>query len=724
MANAGEVITLDGPPGVDSFVFRKMTGREELGVPFRYDLELSSRDFDLAPADVLGEPMSLHLELGNGAVRHFHGYVSEFSMPGTARDHALYHVTLRPWLWLLARSASCRIFQNANVPSIVKEVFREHGFTEFEERLTGQYRTRELTAQYRESDLDFVTRLLEEEGIAFSCVHQAATHVVVLTDSVTSFDPVPGYERVPYFPPDAQRARALEHLDSWKTAQHIAPGAYVHTDYDFLRPTASLLTKATGKHLHAMDHFEVYDYPGKYVTTEEGDAYARVRLEEQHALLEVAHAEGNVRGLSVGSLFSLREHPGERHNREYLVVAAEYTLRAPELRSGDTDEQPPFRVKLVATDSKRPFRPQRRTRRAVVQGVQTATVVGPPGEEIWTDEQGRVKLKFHWDRAEGAHEGSSCWVRVAQAWAGDGFGAVHIPRIGQEVVVDFLEGDPDRPLVTGRVYNGRNPPPYALPANRSQSGIKSRSSKGASASRFNELRFEDLAGKEEIHVQAERDLTLLIKNDEHRNVGHDQTLSVGHDRTKTVQGDETASVGGSRSASVAKSESISVGGSRNQTIGTIESVNIGAARTTTIGAADSLSVGAVQAINVGGSRSVTVAGSEVVAVGGSRSANVAKNDSASIAGNRSAQVGKNDELLVEGRRVQNVGKSDLLHVKDTLEIVSDKDIVLKSGDATLTLKKNGDISIKGKNLSFDGSGKVRIKASSQLVLKGSKISEN
>jgi type VI secretion system secreted protein VgrG len=323
----------------------------------------------------------------------------------------------------------------------------------------------------------------------------------------------------------------------------------VLNDFNFETPKTDLLVNRSSPNPHEKADFERYDYPGNYLKRDEGELHARLRLEELNARYEQARALGNARGLATGSLFELTGYPIDSENGEYLVEGTTFTIEGPnyESQAGGGDAEV-FRCGFVAIDSHCPFRSEPGTPRPTVPGPQTATVVGKDGEEIWTDEYGRVKVQFHWDRDGKDDENSSCWVRVAQIWAGAGFGGINVPRIGDEVVVDFLEGDPDRPLITGRVYNGDNLPPYPLPANKTQTGIKTRSTKGGNPDNFNEIRFEDLKGKEELFVQAEKDQNTVVK--------HDQTLSVGGDRTITVSGNQAVTISGGGKSSIHSSVTV------------------------------------------------------------------------------------------------------------------------------------------------------------------------
>jgi type VI secretion system secreted protein VgrG len=542
---------------------RTMVGREELGRPFEYDLELVSTDTSLDLAELLGKPMTVRLEITPLNYRYWNGIVTDVGFAGSHGRHALYRVTLRPKVSLLERTSNCRIFQNQTVPAIVKAVFGQHGFG-VKEALSAQYAPREFVVQYEETDFDFVSRLLEQEGIYYFFRHGADQHEIVLADSYSAHSTELGYESLPYYPPDIHRAAEIESIDRWELRQRLIPAAYVTKDYDFERPLARPESTSQNDGDHALKASEIFDYAGSYLHPKQAeedykgknnetprDLYTRVRLEEMHASFEHIVAHSNARGLTVGALFTLTEFPRAEQNREYLILSSEFELRAHELESTQAAAQEePFRCRIRVLHSKRPFRPKRITPKPLIRGPQTAIVVGPNTDEIWTDQYGRVKVLFHWDRFGEGDENSSCWVRVAQIWAGTKWGGIHIPRIGQEVIVEFLEGDPDRPIITGRVYNHDNMPPYDLPANQTQSGIKSRSSKGGAASNFNEIRFEDSKGKEELFIQAERNQTTNVKQA--------QSITVGASRSKTVGSDETITVKGTRTTHVVKKDTVNL----------------------------------------------------------------------------------------------------------------------------------------------------------------------
>ncbi len=710
---------VDGPSGLKTLALRSLKGREELGRPFEYALEVLSEDFDLDASRIIGSVLAVHVDTPEGHTRHFGGYVTSLETLGTEEHSAVYHVLLRPWLWLLSKTANCRVFQGLSVPQIVREVFAQYSFSDFEEALCEDYSAREFVVQYRESDLNFVTRLMEDEGIYFFFRHEATRHVMVLCDSSNSH--AQAKVEVPLLTND-RKDDHLEHIDDWRVVNTLQPTTHVLKDFDFERPKAALVARHASQSRSGAS-FEVYDYPGGYTTTDQGETYARVGLELFESQEERFHASGNVRALSTGATFNLTQHPNDARNREYLVIQAEYALVNQELRSGASNNSEYFRMAFTSIKSSQPFRPPRITPRPRIHGAQTAIVVGKSGEEIWTDQYGRVKVKFHWDRSDD-YESSSCWIRVAQLWAGGGWGGMHVPRIGQEVVVEFLEGDPDRPMVVGRVYNGANPVPYTLPANQTQSGIKSRSSPGAGPNNFNELRFEDKTGDELVFLQAERDYEALVKRDADVDVERDETRRVGRDRSRTVEGNETVVIEKDRSKTVINCELIAIGADRTATVGANESLDVGQARTASIALTDTLNVGESQTIIVGTDRSLMVGGDDDTHVSGSASRTVQKDESTDVGGNRTVNVQKNETASVSGKRTHSVDEDDALEIGKKLTVAAGEEITFRAGDATITLKKNGDIVLKGKNISIDGSGKIQLKASGNIQLKGAKVIEN
>ncbi len=565
IASSARTVAISSPLGEDVLLFLRMTATEELGRMFQFDVEMISENFDISHEDILGQNMTVRMELPDGNTRYFNGFASRFTMSGSHGRFARYHVTLRPWLWFLTRTSDCRIFQKMKVPDILKKVFRDHGFTDFQESLSGSYRTWEYNVQYRETDFNFVSRLMEQEGIYYYFQHENGKHTLVLSDGIGSHAVYPGYERIALQVQTDTTPGERDQIITWSVTKEVQPGKCVLNDFDFKNPTAKLEGKATVSRDHAVSGLEIYDYPGEYEKKEEGDTYARARLEELQARYEVAHGTASARGIMAGALFTLEDHPREDQNREYLVVSASHHLSAPEYESGvGSGGETRYSCSFACISSDVQFRAARITPKPVVQGPQTAIVVGKAGEEIWPDEFGRVKLQFHWDRYGKADENSSCWVRVAQVWAGKGWGGIALPRIGQEVIVDFLEEDPDRPIVTGRVYNGANKPPYRLPDYATLSGIKSNSSKGGGG--FNEIRFEDKKGEEQVMIHAQKDEDIIVLNDCRETIGNDRHLIVKNNQLEKVEGDRSEEICGDQKEKVGGDRNVTVGGAQNTRI--------------------------------------------------------------------------------------------------------------------------------------------------------------
>lgn len=681
----------------DQLLFKSMRASEELGCLFEFDVEAYADSDALEPLDLLGTPAHVALDLPGGAERCFHGIVAEMGAEGAA-SHGLFRwrLVLRPALWLLTRRADTRIFQNLSVPDILNQVFDRFAL-DVKMQLTGSYAPREYCVQYRESDFNFASRLMEEEGIYYFFEHDAGRHLMVLVDAPDSHAACAGQSQF-RFQENERDEDPMDPVTRWHARRRIETGQVVLSDHDWQQPATTLRStaKASGKSRPAL--LEVYDYACNHSEASQGQHYASVRLQEAGARERLAQGEGPARALAVGCRFTLSEHPQPAENGEYLVVATAIEMTSSGYFAGDSETR--FDCRFSAIPAAQAFRCERRAARTRVPGLHTARVVGPAGEEIHTDTHGRVKVHFHWDRLGHADEGSSCFLRVASPWAGAMRGWVSVPRIGDEVLVDFLEGDPDRPLIVGSVYNGSNLPPWALPANKTQSGLLTRSSTGGSGnSNANVLRFEDKKGSEQVWLHAEKDQLIEVEHDEEHEVGNDRHKHVGHD--------ETTEVGNNRSESVGKDESISIGANRSESVGKNEDISIGESRSESVGKDESISIGK------------------------SREESVGENESVAIGKNREHMVGKQDTLSVGDSRSTEIGKDDQLQVGKKLVIQAGDEISLVTGSASIVMKKDGSIqitgqkiSVKGSDITVKGSGKIGIKADSDLVLKGSKIAEN
>jgi type VI secretion system secreted protein VgrG len=533
------LLSVNTPLGKDVLLLTGFSGREAMSRLFSYQLEMFSEDEGILPKDLVGKPVAWAVQKAPGGPRYFHGIVSRFvAGHRILRKLRTYRAQVVPWLWFLTRTANCRIFQNKTAPEIIQAVFKGLGFSDLALWLREKYPKREYCVQYQETAFRFVSRLLEQEGIFYYFRHDKDKHTLVLVDRNSACPDCPEAS-VPY----TAGTLTANHVLTWERRFEFRSGSWAQTDYNFETPSTNLLSASkTGLPVKDMEKYEVFNYPGRYQVKADGDAQTRVRMEEEEAGYEVAAGTSKCPTFMVGGKFTLATHEIEAEaGKGYLLTSVQHTATDPSYFG--TGREPAYDNQFTCIPAAVPFRTERLTRRPVVRGPQTAVVVGPSGEEIYTDKYGRVKVQFFWDREGKKDENSSCWVRVAEAWAGKNWGAVFNPRVGQEVVVEFLEGDPDRPLITGRVYNADQTPPYPLPANQTQSGVKSRSSKKGGADNFNELRFEDKKDSEDIYFHAEKDFHRVVEHDDDLKVGHDQTTEVKNNRTETVkEGDEKVTV--------------------------------------------------------------------------------------------------------------------------------------------------------------------------------------
>jgi type VI secretion system secreted protein VgrG len=537
-------ITLKSDLG-EGLLFVRMKAHELMGRDYRFALEAISMNDAIDMKGLLGKPMSVKVkEPETGYTRYFHGIVSEAAQQGyiTVKElvYATYTFTLVPKLWLLQHRQDSRIFKNQTVPQLVRKLLADIGYTDLKLRLSGNYVAREYCVQYRESDFDFISRLMEQEGIYYYFEHSDSKHVMVLSDSLGSHQAVPGFAQLSYSPPIANGKRRKGSIWDWTGARSAQVKQVKLTDYDYLKPKFKLDVQdapAEPSGGAALGELEVFDYPGRYDKTAVGRDYARVRAEARNVPAETYRGRSDAVGLQVGALFNLKDFTVAAHNREYLVTAAVTELVEVNYTSGMPTEEtlPPFITDVDLVPSRTPYRSAQTTPRPLIAGLQTAVVHGDTPEDIQVDRYGRVEVDFFWNPPGKKGALCSCPVRVSTPWAGRRWGAIHIPRVGQEVVVSFLEGDPDRPLIVGSVYNDDLMPPYALPANKTQSGIRSRSHPRGGAEDYNEIRFEDKKGREELLLHAQRDLRHVAE--------HDEFGETGRDRDHKVQRNDTLDVG-------------------------------------------------------------------------------------------------------------------------------------------------------------------------------------
>ncbi|GAB6847039.1 type VI secretion system Vgr family protein [Paraburkholderia kururiensis] len=657
---------------------------ESLSDLFHIDVQLASQDRSIELKKMIGQPVTITLQvtdaIASSDARYFHGYVVSFSHLDTDGGFTRYHATIKPWIWMLSRHQDIRIFQEQTTQDVLSTVFREYGsLASFEFRLSKPTQNRSYCTQYREPDLEFAQRLMEEDGLFYYFEHAKDGHKLIVTDNSIAARPIDGAS------PVLQYSKG-EPLDELSVVKSFTARRQLETDkvglktFDYKAPGARrFAASSSGVDQGEVPSYEIYDYVGEhgFPNSDRGEELARFRTQALAAHSKIFSGTTANRRLMPGRYFQLDDHydheQARPEDRQFLLMNV--------VHSGSNNYQAgegaaTYVCSFNCIRKKIQYRPPLTTDRPSIIGPQTATVVGPKGEEIYTDSLGRVKVQFHWDRRGQSDQSSSCWVRVGQPWAGGGFGMVNIPRIGDEVVVIFLDGDPDRPLIISRVYNAANMPPWTLPANATQSGILSRSTKGGNVNTANAIRFEDKKGEEEVWLHAEKDQRIEVEHDEShwvgndrtKNVDHDETVHVGHDRTETVDNNETITIGVDRTERVGNNETLTVGGNRNETIEGMENLVIALTSTETVGLA--------KALTVGGGYQVTVAG--------------AVNTSAGLAS------------------AEEVGLSKTTMVGKTYTITAGDRIELKTGDAVLILESNGHITLRGTQLLIEGSGPVQI----------------
>lgn len=749
ITQATRQIAIDTPLGEDVLILRGFQGQEAISKLFAFELDLVSEEPSINYDDIVAQAVTVRVNLADGTPRYWNGYVSRFVQAGRDSNIAVYHATMVPWLWFLDQTTDCRIFQNKTAPDIIKQIFQEYGYRDFSLSLYGDFVKRDYCVQYRESDFNFVSRLMEEEGIFYFFEHENGKHTLVLGND-------PGVHKACPNQPSARYEgtgggwQDDDVILQWLQEQEVRPGTFTATDYNFETPTANMLSSVNGK-----GKWEIYDFPGEYTKRADGDKLVKVRLQEQQTPKSVARGTSDCRAFGVGYKFTLTEHYRDDVNQDYVLTALRHSAHHNlGFTSGAEDLNPVYENSFECVPVSTPIRPARRTPVPVVQGCQTAVVVGPDGEEIFTDQYGRVKVQFHWDREGKNNENSSCWIRVSYPWAGKSWGGVQIPRIGQEVVVDFIEGDPDRPIIIGRVYNAGQMPPWDLPSKKVVSGYKSNSTKGGGG--YNEISFDDTKGTELIQVHGQYDMDTKIEHDERRhvlnnrtkNVEVDETNTIGNNRTEKVGNNEQITIGVNRTESVGTDENITIGANRTESVGANESITVASNRTrnvginemVNVGAAQQITIGGLQAVTVGLTRAKTIGVSELVNIGTSQSINVGTDQTVNVGASQSTTIGAGQTISVGADLAETIGGNhsesvsqdrsaaisgnDSLNVTKNLTIQAGDEISLTTGSASILMKKDGTITIEGKDITINGSGKIVEQASGDMVLKGSKILQN
>ena len=670
---ANRIAAIFTPLADDKLCLLSMTHQEQLGRLPVIETELISDSPDIAPNALLGKDAAIELRGagGNGkeGKRFFHGYFQRFARVGEELDYFTYQATIVPWFWFLTRTANCRIFQKMTVPDIIKQIFRERGFSDFDPAgLTRAYTPWEYCVQYRETDFNFISRLMEQEGIYYFFEHTLKKDILKLADAPDVHHPFPGYKTISFRPP-GEAALLEQHIRQWSTEERHTSGAFAQTDYDFTRPKVSLKTKSSNPGDYAHSHFEVFDYPGEYVLKDDGEEWARARMEAFRATQTVANAYTDARGISAGYKFTITDAPKPQAQEEFLVISSIINLRCSSFQTGDNEGGGDvFSCSFTGIKASDQFRPDRYTPKPLINGVQTAIVTGESGKEIYTDEYGRVKVKFHWDREERNGEDRSCWIRVAQIWAGNRWGASFTPRVGQEVVVDFLEGDPDQPLIIGSVYNGIQPPPYLGlepqpphiglgpdPKHKNDpnvSGIKTCSTLGGDG--YNELRFDDTKGKEEIYIHSERNMDERVKNDSMETIGNNRSLTIGGEKDGQKNGDQMEEIYRDKHLKIHRNQEEQIGGSLKLHIGGIDG---------------------------DGNLNLLIDANRIKTVGG--------DEHAHVKGDRKQKVNGDTSLTIGGKQQEKVGGNHALEAGQEIHLKAGVKMILEAG-TQLTLKVGGN----------------------------------
>lgn len=744
MAGPNERLVDVVTPLGDKLWMRQMTGTEALSGLFEFDVTFHSTTLGIAAREMLGLPVTLKVETQDLAQRPFNGICTRFAAGGREGEHYLYTAKLRPWLWLASRRSDCKIFQRMTVPDIIEDVLKKYGFP-LSRKLSKPYRTWDYCVQYQETDLNFVMRLMEHEGIYFFFEHAMGSHTLVLADDISAHAMMPERATILYSGIDAATVETEEHFDSWHLREEVDSGEYDSDDYDYKNPSGYLKTTKTNVMPHAQANKERYVWPGGYIDHGEGEVYAGVRMESLVAEHERAQGHCTLRTMAPGYRFNLKKCPQADQNREYLAVAATYFFRNnARMSAGSGAGDSTWGISVTSQPTTMAYRPQILTPKPLTSGPQTAVVVGPKGEEIYTDDEGygRVKVQFFWDRYGKKDENSSCWIRVAHPWAGEKWGFIHIPRIGQEVVVDFIGGDPDYPLITGSVYNAEKMPPYALPANKTASGIKSRSTKGGSPTDFNEIRMEDKKGEEQLYIHAQRNHDTVVELDESRTVGQHRQTRIEKNDSRFVKGEDTHVVVLSQTNQIDKDQHTKVKENQTSAIGLNQTITVGSNRTMNVEKDLNEEIHGNHFESVSKNHNFTVSGDELNTIEGEqtnkakkRDTTVFQDDTTTVSGtttltsmkgysvnagvsysetavDRSAMIYKSDEtkILIDQTEKIGMSRTTTIGASDSTEVGGAKSIKV----GAQTSLETGTLSVQSGMITVNGAA-VTITAASVTI---------
>ncbi len=649
---------------VDGLLFWKLSGREALSEPYALGLTLLGTDARMDRSQLLGKAVTVTVPTQDiTSPRYFNGKVTRVAVSAvelSGTRYAVYQLSVESDLWPMQRDRNLRIFQGQTVPQIVKTLLSENQVN-VEDKLTGSYRVWDYCVQYQESSFDFISRLMELEGISYFFRHESGRHVMVLTDAASQHQPFAGYETIPYHVTPSGGSTDEEGISQWALTDSVTPGIYSLDDYDFRKPNAWLFQARQNPNSPEPGSINVYDWPGRFVDHGHGEFYARIHQERWQVEHQQIQGSATALGITPGHTFTLYNAPFFSDNAEYLTTEANYWLEENAYASGGSS-QTMHRIDFTVIPSSVTYRPAQKTAWPRTYGPQTAKVVGPQGESIWTDRYGRVKVKFHWDRQAKGDDTSSCWVRVSSAWAGQGFGGVQIPRVGDEVVVDFINGDPDRPIITGRVYNEASMPPWDLPGDATRMGFMTRSKDG-SVDNASFLFFEDSPGNESVQMHSEKDMMVSVENDQTVNIDGNRTTTIKKTQTDEVRQDAT--------------------------------FYYKAKRTTTVDDVEAKSFNNSEITSIKNGRKLTIEND---------------GDESSITGDR--------KLILNGNNSREISGNDTTHIKGMHDktIDSGERITITSGGQNQTISDNVKVDINGE-WSQTVTGQIVIKSPQQITIK-------
>lgn len=593
--------------GPNKLVLESFSYTEEMGQPFSMSVRVHLLDQSVNMYKAVGKPLGIAMKLSDGSHRKFFGVIRSVNEPGNKLAARVFTLSVGPKLWLASLTTNCKIFQKKKVPDIVKEVLKKYSVTIVDD-LKESYREWKYCVQYRETDLAFVTRLMEQEGISFHHTFSDSEDEMHLVDSPASIKTFEGYKEIRFVDPTG--GPEDDTLTSFNISMAIQTEKVTFDDYDFQAPTKELQKSQNVLFDLVQKGTEQYDYPGEYWQAADGDTVSKHRAEDIATGAEIYHAEGSCRGVAVGHKFSLKDPTNVLRSgleREYTIISGTIHGRNDNTASGSEGASAEVQSSFNAIPANRVYRPAQRTRKPVITGPQTAVVVGPDGSEIYTDEHARVKVQFHWDRDGKMDENSSCWVRVSQTWAGRSWGSVILPRIGDEVIVEFSEGDPDRPIITGRLYNNDNKSPFKMPDNKNTLGMKSCSTTGGGG--YNEISMDDTKGKEKVTIHAQYDMSTTVK--------HDQTNTVNNNRTTTIDVDDTEKVGSNQKLDVGADQTVKIGANQKTTIGANHDLKVGANQTVDVSSNQTTKIGANFKLDAGTNGDIIIGANSKISTGAS-----------------------------------------------------------------------------------------------------------